>query len=42
MTNKGGGLHGGCTATLIDCISTIGLMTSKNSSPGVSINLSVK
>ncbi|KAK6625272.1 hypothetical protein RUM43_005566 [Polyplax serrata] len=41
MTNRGGSLHGGCTATLIDCISTIGLMTGKNQSPGVSINLSV-
>lgn len=42
MTNAGGTLHGGCTSTIIDCISTIGLMTGPNSSPGVSVNLNVK
>lgn len=42
MTNRGGGLHGGCTATLIDCISTIGLMTSRTQAPGVSLNLNVR
>lgn len=42
MTNRGGFLHGGCTATLIDMISTIGLMTKSNNVPGVSVNLNIK
>ncbi|XP_063702377.1 acyl-coenzyme A thioesterase 13-like [Culicoides brevitarsis] len=40
--NRGGGLHGGFIATLIDQVTTIGLMTHpKNPSPGVSVDLSV-
>lgn len=41
MTNRGGTLHGGCTATLIDVISTIGLTTKSENVPGVSVNLNV-
>uniref|UniRef100_A0A336LNN2 CSON015031 protein n=1 Tax=Culicoides sonorensis TaxID=179676 RepID=A0A336LNN2_CULSO len=40
--NRGGGLHGGFIATLIDQVTTIGLMTHpKNPSPGVSVDLQV-
>ena len=42
MTNRGGSLHGGCTATLIDIISTIGLMSKSNNIPGVSVNMNIK
>lgn len=41
--NRGGGLHGGFIATLIDQVTTIGLMTHpKNPSPGVSVDLQVR
>lgn len=42
MTNPGGTLHGGCTATVVDVISTLGLLSHKNQTPGVSVNISVK
>lgn len=42
MTNRAGALHGGCTATLVDIISTIGLMTKSNNVPGVSVNMNIK
>ncbi|XP_055385638.1 acyl-coenzyme A thioesterase 13-like [Condylostylus longicornis] len=38
--NRGGGLHGGFTATLIDNITTYALMTAE-SHPGVSVDLYV-
>ncbi|XP_063986410.1 acyl-coenzyme A thioesterase 13-like [Diachasmimorpha longicaudata] len=38
--NSAGTLHGGCSATIIDCISTYALMT-KAGSPGVSVDLNV-
>ncbi|XP_043665502.1 acyl-coenzyme A thioesterase 13-like [Vespula pensylvanica] len=39
--NLGGTLHGGFTATLIDCISTYALMTCGTGAPGVSVNINV-
>lgn len=40
--NMGGTLHGGFTATLVDCISTYALMTSKRQAPGVSVDMHIK
>lgn len=40
-TNRGGTLHGGLTATLIDNVTTLAMM-SKEVPPGVSVNLNVK
>lgn len=41
-TNSAGSLHGGCTATLIDSISSFALMTDKiNNLPGVSVDLNI-
>lgn len=40
-TNTGGTLHGGMTATMVDTISTMALLTTKPYSPGVSVDLSV-
>jgi len=39
--NGGGTLHGGCTSTLIDCVSSYALMTTGNGNPGVSVDLHV-
>lgn len=39
--NRGSTFHGGLSATLIDCVTTIALV-SKESPPGVSVNLNVK
>merc|ERR1712004_954269 len=39
--NRGGTLHGGMTATLVDALSTIGLMTTGEGRPGVSVNINV-
>ncbi|XP_046588395.1 acyl-coenzyme A thioesterase 13 isoform X1 [Neodiprion lecontei] len=39
--NGGGTLHGGFTATLVDCISTYALMTTGTGAPGVSVNINV-
>ena len=39
--NRGGTLHGGLTATLVDSISTLGLITSKRQASGVSVDLHV-
>ena len=39
--NRGGTLHGGLTATLVDGISTCALMTTGTGAPGVSVDLSV-
>lgn len=40
-TNRGGTLHGGLTSTLIDSVSTLGLMTTRDNLPGVSVDLNV-
>ncbi|XP_055470502.1 acyl-coenzyme A thioesterase 13 [Psammomys obesus] len=40
-TNKIGTLHGGLTATLIDCISTMALMCTERGAPGVSVDLNI-
>jgi len=40
--NYAGTLHGGCTSTLVDCISTYALMSYKDKGlPGVSVDLHV-
>ncbi|XP_015185109.1 PREDICTED: acyl-coenzyme A thioesterase 13-like [Polistes dominula] len=39
--NLGGSLHGGFTATIIDCVSTYALMTYKTGAPGVSVNMNI-
>jgi len=40
--NLGGFLHGGCTTTIIDCISSYALMTHKaEPAPGVSVDLHI-
>ncbi|XP_046815237.1 acyl-coenzyme A thioesterase 13-like [Vespa crabro] len=39
--NLGGSLHGGFTATLVDCVSTYALMTYGTGVPGVSVNINV-
>lgn len=39
--NLGGSLHGGCTSTLIDCITSYALISHTNGTPGVSVNLNV-
>ena len=39
--NKGGTLHGGLTATLVDGISTLALMTHGKGVPGVSVDIHV-
>ena len=42
MTNRMGGLHGGCSATLVDCVTTLALMSTKEGqSPGVSVNMNI-
>ncbi|XP_070556357.1 acyl-coenzyme A thioesterase 13-like [Ptychodera flava] len=40
-TNRGGTLHGGLTATVIDTVTTAALMTAEGGSPGVSVDLNV-
>ncbi|KAL5015844.1 hypothetical protein ScPMuIL_005433 [Solemya velum] len=39
--NRGGTLHGGLTATLVDAVSTWALLTTDRGQPGVSVDLSV-
>lgn len=39
--NKGGTLHGGLSATLVDGISTLALMTHGRGVPGVSVDIHV-
>ena len=39
--NRGGMLHGGMTATLVDVVSTAALMSNDNTGPGVSVDLTV-
>ncbi len=38
--NRGGGLHGGFTSTLVDTISTLAIMTA-DKPPGVSVDLHI-
>lgn len=40
-TNRGGTLHGGMTATLIDIISTTALMYTERGAPGVSVDMNI-
>ncbi|XP_052440894.1 acyl-coenzyme A thioesterase 13 [Carassius gibelio] len=40
-TNKGGTLHGGLTATLVDMISTTAIMYSERGAPGVSVDMNI-
>ena len=39
--NRGGMLHGGMTATLVDVVSTAALMSNDNTGPGVSVDLTI-
>ncbi|KAK7043276.1 Acyl-coenzyme A thioesterase 13, partial [Halocaridina rubra] len=39
--NRGGTLHGGLTATLVDVVSTLALMTTDRGTPGVSVDMNV-
>ncbi|XP_012286701.1 acyl-coenzyme A thioesterase 13 [Orussus abietinus] len=39
--NTGGTMHGGFTATLVDCITTYAVITQGNNSPGVSVDIHV-
>ena len=39
--NSYGTLHGGLTATLVDIVSTMALLTNETTSSGVSVNLAV-
>ena len=39
--NRVGAMHGGLTATLVDQISTLALMTEEGHLPGVSVDLNV-
>lgn len=40
-TNRGGTLHGGLTATLVDVVSTAALMYTEKGSPGVSVDMNI-
>ncbi|KAM4539583.1 acyl-coenzyme A thioesterase 13 [Odontesthes bonariensis] len=40
-TNRGGTLHGGMTATLVDVISTLAIMYSERGAPGVSVDMNI-
>lgn len=40
-TNKIGTLHGGLTATLVDCISTMALLCTERALPGVSVDMNI-
>ncbi|KAA0710524.1 Acyl-coenzyme A thioesterase 13 [Triplophysa tibetana] len=40
-TNKGGTLHGGLTATLVDVISTTAIMYTERGAPGVSVDMNI-
>ena len=39
--NRNGGMHGGFTATLVDQITAIAVMTKEGQLPGVSVDLNV-
>ncbi|XP_053104296.1 acyl-coenzyme A thioesterase 13 [Hemicordylus capensis] len=40
-TNRGGTLHGGLTATLVDVVSTAALLYSERGAPGVSVDMNI-
>ncbi|NXS85405.1 ACO13 thioesterase, partial [Erpornis zantholeuca] len=40
-TNRGGTLHGGLTATLVDVVSTAALMYTERATPGVSVDMNI-
>ncbi|CAH2284491.1 Hypothetical predicted protein [Pelobates cultripes] len=40
-TNRGGTLHGGLTATLVDVISTAALVHTERAAPGVSVDMNI-
>ncbi|XP_042362108.1 acyl-coenzyme A thioesterase 13 [Plectropomus leopardus] len=40
-TNRGGTLHGGMTATLVDDVSTLAIMYSERGAPGVSVDMNI-
>ncbi|CEF67730.1 Acyl-coenzyme A thioesterase 13 [Strongyloides ratti] len=41
LTNPGGTLHGGCSATLIDCITTFACIATPQQKPGVSVDMTI-
>ncbi|KAJ6651308.1 hypothetical protein lerEdw1_021095, partial [Lerista edwardsae] len=41
-TNRGGTLHGGLTATLVDVVSTVALLYTERGVPGVSVDINVR
>ncbi|NXI50726.1 ACO13 thioesterase, partial [Chloroceryle aenea] len=40
-TNRGGTLHGGLTATLVDVVSTAALLYTERAMPGVSVDMNI-
>ncbi|XP_035536805.1 acyl-coenzyme A thioesterase 13 isoform X2 [Morone saxatilis] len=40
-TNRGGTLHGGLTATLVDVVSTMAIMYTERGAPGVSVDMNI-
>nr|XP_028593399.1 acyl-coenzyme A thioesterase 13 [Podarcis muralis] len=40
-TNRGGILHGGLTATLVDVVSTAALLHTERAAPGVSVDMNI-
>lgn len=40
-TNRGGTLHGGLTATLVDVVSTTALLSTERAAPGVSVDMNI-
>lgn len=40
-TNRGGTLHGGLTATLVDVVSTVALLNTERGAPGVSVDMNI-
>ncbi|XP_074843687.1 acyl-coenzyme A thioesterase 13 isoform X2 [Carettochelys insculpta] len=40
-TNRGGTLHGGLTATLVDVVSTAALLYTERGMPGVSVDMNI-
>ncbi|XP_074941889.1 acyl-coenzyme A thioesterase 13 [Phalacrocorax aristotelis] len=40
-TNRGGTLHGGLTATLVDVVSTTALLYTERAAPGVSVDMNI-
>ncbi|KAG8442313.1 hypothetical protein GDO86_011202 [Hymenochirus boettgeri] len=40
-TNRGGTLHGGLTATLVDIVSTAALLNTERGAPGVSVDMNI-